>query len=140
MESDLESIVIPSKVKKIETRAFYGCRKLNDVTIRDGVEEIGDQAFGEAPLLKTLVVPPSVKKIGKQAIFCKKRKGGFRAYVYGKPDMEQGAFADGTKLLPCYKPMDPEDYGKDANPQERDKGVRRLFGKKRSLPKNGNNN
>ncbi|MBR3410645.1 MAG: leucine-rich repeat protein [Candidatus Methanomethylophilaceae archaeon] len=140
MESDLESIVIPSKVKKIETRAFYGCRKLNDVTIRDGVEEIGDQAFGEAPLLRTLVVPPSVKKIGKQAIFCKKRKGGFRAYVYGKPDMEQGAFADGTKLLPCYKPMDPEDYGKDANLQEGDKGVRRLFGKKRSLPKNGKNN
>ena len=140
MESDLESIVIPSKVKKIEIRAFYGCRKLNDVIIRDGVEEIGDQAFGEAPLLRTLVVPPSVKKIGKQAIFCKKRKGGFRAYVYGKPDMEQGAFADGTKLLPCYKPMDPEDYGKDANLQEGDKGVRRLFGKKRSLPKNGKNN
>lgn len=136
-ESDLESIVIPSKVKKIETRAFYGCRKLNDVAIHDGVEEIGDQAFGETPLLRTLVVPPSVKKVGKQAIFCKKRKGSFKAYVYGKPAMEQTAFADGTKLLPCYKPMDPEDYGKDANLQDEDKGIHRLFGKKRSHTNNG---
>ena len=46
----LSSITIPSSVKRIEDRAFYGCTSLKSVKIGEGVTYIGEEAFTNTAL------------------------------------------------------------------------------------------
>lgn len=62
--SGLRSLRIPSTVKKISYGAFTICRDLKTVTVEEGVEEIGSQAFSECPHLK-IYIPFSVKKLSR---------------------------------------------------------------------------
>ena len=61
-------------VTKIKDYAFYGCKKLADITIPEGITEIGMQAFcallqnGEN-LVFNIKIPTSLKKIGSQAFY-----------------------------------------------------------------------
>lgn len=45
MGSHIKELVIPSTVKKVQERAFYGCRELEKITVEDGVERIASNAF-----------------------------------------------------------------------------------------------
>ena len=56
-----EQYVIPSTVTKISGRAFEHCVNLKDVTIPDGITEIGLEAFWKAGLTK--VVIPSMESL-----------------------------------------------------------------------------
>lgn len=56
-----EQYVIPSTVTKISGRAFEHCVNLKDVTIPDGITEIGYEAFWKAGLTK--VVIPSMESL-----------------------------------------------------------------------------
>ena len=56
-----EQYVIPSTVTKISDRAFEHCVNLKDVTIPDGITEIGLEAFWKAGLTK--VVIPSMESL-----------------------------------------------------------------------------
>lgn len=52
---------------------------LNSVTFKEGVKEIGSQAFMNCPTLKTLVFPESLEIIGKEAFQnCLELKGSIR--------------------------------------------------------------
>ena len=51
-----------SQLRKIYTRAFYGCRSLTGVELPDGIEEIGIEAFRESGL-KGIVITLSVRII-----------------------------------------------------------------------------
>ena len=67
--SQVETLTIPESVETINARAFAGMSALNKLTFTDGkkaVLTIGESAF-EGANLNTLVIPGSVKAIGKYA-------------------------------------------------------------------------
>ena len=59
--------VVPSGVKHIETKAFKGHRRITDVIIENGIEEIPEWAFRECAALEHVSVPQSVKTIASDA-------------------------------------------------------------------------
>ena len=63
----LESVVLPSSVKKIEGFAFSGCSSLKSINIPSGVSEIGLYAFEGCSALTSINIPDSVMKIGSDA-------------------------------------------------------------------------
>ena len=70
----METVNIPSSVKRIETYAFNECRELKNVTILEGVNEIGYSAFA-ATALETVYIPSSVKSIEEYAFYeCRELK------------------------------------------------------------------
>ena len=64
---NLETIVIPSSVKKIGSKAFAGCTKLNKLKFEEGIAEISDDAFFGCTSLEVIELPYSLKKIGTNA-------------------------------------------------------------------------
>jgi len=66
---ELTAIHIPASVKKIDSRAFYGCLCLRNVTFAEDSQltEIGDDAFSHCPALRTITLPESICSIGKGA-------------------------------------------------------------------------
>lgn len=54
-------------VSHISDMAFFGCNKLSDLTISDGVVSIGGNAFGSCDALTALDLPDSVTSIGETA-------------------------------------------------------------------------
>lgn len=91
-DSDVESVVLPSTLRKIGFWAFRGCEKLSSITIPEGVTKveyntfemcnslrsvtlpnsintIEESAFEHCSNLRSIELPSSVKEIGKKA-FC----------------------------------------------------------------------
>ena len=67
-KTTLETVNIPSSVKRIEKYAFNECRNLKNVTISEGVEEIGYSAFAKTAL-ESIKIPESVKNIDSYVFF-----------------------------------------------------------------------
>ena len=65
---ELETIVIPSTAA-IQRMALYGCPKLKNVTISEGVSYIGEYAFAYNPLLSDITLPQSLTELDTGA-FC----------------------------------------------------------------------
>ena len=63
------NFTILNSVKKIHSYAFSSCRKLTNISIPFGVEEIGAGAFGYCSGLSTISIPGSVTKIPDYAFF-----------------------------------------------------------------------
>ncbi|MBQ7912195.1 MAG: leucine-rich repeat domain-containing protein [Clostridia bacterium] len=59
-----ESFTVPFGMRKIGPWAFNSCQYLRSVTIPEGVEEIGECAFGFTSL-KEVVLPKSLNEIGE---------------------------------------------------------------------------
>jgi len=71
--ADLTSVIIPGSVTSIGRSAFEHCRKLKNITISNGVTNIGDRAFYECESLTSIVLPDSVTNIGSCAFWgCEK--------------------------------------------------------------------
>lgn len=70
--SDMPSVSLPSTLKKIGKQAFQFAG-LTKITLPNGLETIGDEAFDCWNVNKAIVIPASVKSIGKNA---------FRRYSY----------------------------------------------------------
>lgn len=68
--SKLNTITIPGSVKNIGRGAFFANESLISITLNEGLEEIGDEAF-RCTSITTAIIPNSVKKIGIQAFSCK---------------------------------------------------------------------
>ena len=64
---EIRSLRIPGSVKTIDYGAFENCDNLTKVVISDGVETIGQFAFGSCYSLKKIVIPGSVRTIGPNA-------------------------------------------------------------------------
>ena len=60
-------LVIPSSVKRIEWGAFWSCWAIKSITIENGVEYIGPDAFYEAYNVKEVTLPESVTKFDMSA-------------------------------------------------------------------------
>lgn len=77
----LQYITIPSTVKHIGKRAFYGCLSLEMVYFIDSrLTDIGDYAFADCPSLAFIRIPDKVTSIGAYAICA------FNAYNPDDPD------------------------------------------------------
>lgn len=64
----MRQIIIPSSVKEIGQRAFYGCNLLTDVKIPSSVTSIGKFAFGYCSSLTEIEIPSSITVI-KESTF-----------------------------------------------------------------------
>ena len=61
--SDVTDVAIPSTVKKIDKDGFYNCTKLENVCFSEGLEEIGQDAFGQTALTE-IDLPESLTTLG----------------------------------------------------------------------------
>ena len=61
----ITDIIVPSTVKRIERGAFYNCEYLKSVTLREGLQYIGNMAFYSCDRLEKVNIPASVKTIGE---------------------------------------------------------------------------
>lgn len=66
---EMAAIHIPSSVKNIGSRAFFGCLSLRRIIFsQDGLlAKIGDDAFSHCPDLRMVTLPESISRIGKGA-------------------------------------------------------------------------
>ena len=67
LNTKINYIVLPDKLKKIENDAFCGCPLLGSLNIPEGVEVIEGNAFRATKLDGTLTLPSTLKKIGEWA-------------------------------------------------------------------------
>ncbi|MCH5351667.1 MAG: leucine-rich repeat domain-containing protein [Clostridiales bacterium] len=58
-----------SQLTRIEHNAFYGCKKLTDITLPDNLVYIGTIAFDGCTSLESIVMPDSVTDIGINAFY-----------------------------------------------------------------------
>ncbi|MDE7210299.1 MAG: leucine-rich repeat protein [Lachnospiraceae bacterium] len=63
----IQKVVIPGSVLDT-TEAFSDCENLSEVTLEDGIEEIGDYTFFHCTSLLELTIPESVKTFGKFSV------------------------------------------------------------------------
>lgn len=61
--TSMESVVLPSTVKRIEEGAFRDCRYLTSITLNEGLTYIGDYAFGTCVELSEIVIPSTVTDV-----------------------------------------------------------------------------
>ena len=66
----LENIIIPDSVTSIGRDAFFGCSKLSNFIIPNSIIEIGEYAFGFCSSLTNVTIPNSQTSIGKDVGFC----------------------------------------------------------------------
>ena len=114
MSSEIESVVVPEGVEKIEDSGFWGCKSLKSVTLPSSLEVIEGDAFRMCAELECIVIPEGVTEIGMDAFTsCNKLKDiylpdslwdiGYDAFC---------TFCDGMTLhVP--KGSDAETYAKD---------------------------
>lgn len=65
--TEITNVTIPGAIRTIETHAFSGCDKLEQLTVGEGVETIEDYAFANCPKLTLVSLPDSLKEIGTGA-------------------------------------------------------------------------
>ncbi|MBQ8287442.1 MAG: leucine-rich repeat domain-containing protein [Clostridia bacterium] len=61
--TSMESVVLPSTVKRIEAGAFSGCDYLSSITLNEGLVSIGDLAFERCSSLTEIVIPSTVTEM-----------------------------------------------------------------------------
>lgn len=69
LDTDIQSVTIPSSIKKIESSAFSKCEKLQFVKILPGVEVLEENCFYRCDSLVTIDLPETVTSI-KERAFC----------------------------------------------------------------------
>ena len=67
-----KKIVLPSTLKSIGERSFF-CAGITQISIPDGVEEIGDLAFQNCNSLSRIYIPQSVTKFGDMVFIMSKK-------------------------------------------------------------------
>lgn len=60
--SDLKSITIPEGARVLDD-TFYSCRNLENVTLPESLEVIGENAFDSCKKLESITIPSNVKRI-----------------------------------------------------------------------------
>ena len=93
----IKSIVVPKNLKKIKMSTFADCKVLADVTLSEGLVEIGDCAFDDCKSLSNIKIPSSVKKIGSDAFI---RCYSLKSIVIpdGVTEIRERTFYDCTSL------------------------------------------
>ena len=61
----LKNAIVPSNVRKMWGSDFRGCALLENCTIEEGVQEMGESIFFNCTSLKNIVIPNSVRRIDR---------------------------------------------------------------------------
>lgn len=64
--SAIESITLPSTLKRIEALTFSSCNGLRNVEIPNGVEYIGKECFADSKV-EEIMLPCTLREIGEDA-------------------------------------------------------------------------
>ena len=67
--SNIEEIILPASLARIEKGAFYGCRSLKEITIPKGVTSIEYETFCECTSLKTVTMLSEIVSVGDYAFY-----------------------------------------------------------------------
>ena len=62
----MKDVTLPSTIRKLDKRSFFGCNNLSQIDLPEGLEEIGANAFNYCEELKTITIPAGVTKIGDE--------------------------------------------------------------------------
>ena len=65
--SHLEEVIMPNGVRSLGNGSFSGCSRLEYVFLPEGLERIGDECFYDCDDLKSITIPRSVIEIGDKA-------------------------------------------------------------------------
>ena len=64
LKEDINRIICPSSLRRIDYEAFSNCRNLEEIVFNEGLKEITGAAFSLNSKIKELTFPSSLKKIG----------------------------------------------------------------------------
>ncbi len=67
--TDITSVIIPSGVVAVGTRAFDGCSNISTLWFPDSLKRIELQAFQNCENLKTIRIGPGIKKLGRNLFY-----------------------------------------------------------------------
>lgn len=62
--ADLESIILPPSVKRIEEQGFFACTSLKSIVLPAEIEFIGEKAFEDCTALESITLSAKLKEIG----------------------------------------------------------------------------
>jgi hypothetical protein len=108
-DNNATEIIIPSthrgqEIRLIQSDSFYCNSKIKSVVINDGINTVGDYAFGNCSNLKSVVIPSSVTNIGVRAFY--NTNGGLKIFceVASKPSgWAQSCFGEDENYEIYYK-------------------------------------
>ena len=95
--------VIPKSVRRIDSKAFYECKELEEIIIHDKVLTICNSAFEECKKLKRIVLPKKLKKL-EQMTFWHCSSLSEVVMPSALEEIELGTFADCDSLYHIHIP------------------------------------
>ena len=63
-----ETIVLPKEIKKLDQRAFFGCKKLKEVYIPENIMYLGEEVFHGCNRLEYLEIHHDPEHIGSKIV------------------------------------------------------------------------
>lgn len=93
----LEQITISDSVQSLGNQAFYRCAGLKEITFGTGLTKIGAEAFAQCEALASVTIPNSVKSVG-MSVFKECRKLSDVAIGRGLTDLSGTMFLNCTAL------------------------------------------
>ena len=107
------AVTIPSGIRRIGVRAFFGCGELTSLTVSPGVRRIGRHAFAFCRGLKSVTIPEGVAEIGEGAFSgCSELESV--TIPPGVTNIGARAFAGCTRLRTLNVPTGLERVGKES--------------------------
>jgi len=110
--SHLEEVIMPPGIRSLGSNAFSGCSRLEYITLPEGLQSIGSECFYDCDDLTSISIPRSVTEIGDKAF-----KGTGLKHVTLPPELVTlGAKAfEGTQLtvldIPATTQITNDDLG-----------------------------
>ena len=62
--ADLESVILPPSIKRIEPQSFFACTSLKSLVLPAEIEFIGEKAFEDCTALESITLSAKLKEIG----------------------------------------------------------------------------
>jgi len=108
MSKKIEAITVSENIKDVKDFAFYSCKKLKEITIKEGLKEIGESAFSST-VIEAINIPGSVQTIGNYAF---KNCTGLNKITFneGLKEIKNGVFY-GTSIEEIVIPSTIEKIG-----------------------------
>ena len=114
------SVEIGDCVKIYMAAACYTAKGISEVKLNEGLERIGDFAFGGMSALTEITIPSTVTNISYQAFYADRALEGITCFATTPPTLGSDVFGD-TNNCPIYVPAESVDTYKTAWPQYADR-------------------
>lgn len=95
----LKAVLLPRRLVRIGSRAFFGCRELLEVRAGDCLSEIGEMAFMNCASLESLVLGTSPLRVGRFAFGNCRRLALITVMAAVPPVADSTSFSLGCRVL-----------------------------------------